>query len=233
MILYGDLHGNSNGALDLITPDALVKEYGENILQQKYLIILGDAGFLWKNSAYCARGGELLKAFDAMPWKTLCVAGNHENFEDIFDKSNLTEVDEQPFYQISEKVFYFKRYGSYTLENKKLLVLGGAASIDKEYRQEGISWFPDECLSLEEQKDIVQNLCGSYDAVLAHTLPQSIARIHLRGAPLLHDDNSIFFEKLLNRISFAYWFCGHFHNNDEIIAGTRKYEVLYFNTILF
>lgn len=233
MILYGDLHGNCNGALDLLTPDALVKKYGEAVLKQKYLVILGDGGFLWKNSPYCARGGELLKAFDAMPWKTLCVAGNHENFEDIYSEDNLTTVDGQSFYQISEKVFYFKRYGCYTLENKKLLVLGGAASIDKAMRQEGVSWFPEECLSPDEQKDIVKNLCGSYEAVLAHTLPQSIARIHLNVSPLFHDDNSIFFEKLQQIISFNYWFCGHFHNNDEIIAGPRKYEVLYFNTILF
>lgn len=41
MILYGDLHGNCNGALDLIKQDALVKKYGEAVLKQKYLVILG------------------------------------------------------------------------------------------------------------------------------------------------------------------------------------------------
>ena len=49
MILYGDLHGNCNGELEPFTPDALVKEYGVEILKQKYLVILGDAGFLWNN----------------------------------------------------------------------------------------------------------------------------------------------------------------------------------------
>ena len=48
MILYGDLLANCNGALDLITQNALVKKYGEVILKQKYLIILDVVGFLLK-----------------------------------------------------------------------------------------------------------------------------------------------------------------------------------------
>ena len=191
MLLSGDLHGNALGELNCLSLEHLCAKWGEAVLQEKYLVILGDAGFLWDESG--SKGGALLQAFDAMPWTTLCVAGNHEQFPKIYNESNHTVLMGQEFYQISDKVFYFKRYGSYQLEGRSFLVLGGARSIDREYRVQGESWFPEEVLSVAEQEDILQHYTGHYAAVLAHTLPaRAIPKLVRYPQFEKHDPNAYF-----------------------------------------
>jgi hypothetical protein len=115
-------------------------------------IILGDGGFLWpgneKGDAY------LYKTLAFRPFPLLCVIGNHES---ILGRQDLPEVDigiGEKVILVNEKPFvaYLKRGKVYTINGFTFLVLGGALSIDQEFRKEGISWWENEYWSAKEKK---------------------------------------------------------------------------------
>ncbi len=237
MILTGDLHANLMGELDFVRPGALARALGKSVLRERYLIILGDGGFLWDGDLIAAHNGPLLQEFDAMPWTTLVIPGNHENFPAIYRNDNLVTFEGQPFYRLSQKVLYFKRFGAYELEGRRLLILGGARSIDKDARIAGKTWFSEEVLSAEERREIMERLPGHYDAVLAHTAPESVVGQMFAKFPdfkplggingIEHDRNAVFFDALLPRLKVPYWFFGHFHHNAQAESGTTAYRCLY------
>ncbi len=232
MILFGDLHANAVGELEFIRPEFIYSKYGDLVVQERFLIILGDAGFLLGGRDNQS-GGRLLNYFDKLPWTTICVPGNHENYKAVYDKENLVKRQGQEFYQVSDNVYFFKRYGAYEIEDKKLLILGGALSTDKIYRTEGETWFKEECYTEAEQKEIKKTLSGAkFDAVLAHTMPLSVATVLFKHASP-KDTNSIFFDKFKDKISFRNWFCGHFHENKSIVINNRKYQTFYKESSLF
>jgi len=141
ILLSGDFHANADKELFLITQKVLVEKYGQAQYDTiKYHIILGDGGFMWP-------GGEENEkihyfALSQRPFPILCVMGNHDP---VLGHTDLSEIDigigEKVIVVNKEKPFvaYFKRGRVYTIENKKFLVLGGALSIDKEFRKPGKS----------------------------------------------------------------------------------------------
>ena len=61
----------------------------------------------------------------------------------------------------------------YNIDGKSVLVIGGAYSVDKEYRiMYGHKWFKNEQLSVKEINDILEKVKGKhFDIVLTHTCP--------------------------------------------------------------
>ena len=61
----------------------------------------------------------------------------------------------------------------YIIDGKSVLVIGGAYSVDKEYRLlYGHKWFSDEQLSQKEMDTIFNKVKGKYfNIVLTHTCP--------------------------------------------------------------
>jgi hypothetical protein len=86
--------------------------------------------------------------------------GNHENF---------IKLEEQP------PKHYLGRFGSYELNGIKFFWIGGADSVDKQYRIEGRDWFRNEQLSFKEQKVCYEMYMDiKPDLVLSHDCPESV-----------------------------------------------------------
>jgi len=243
ILLSGDFHNNADKELFLITQKALVDKYGQAQYDTiKYHIILGDGGFMWP-------GGEENEkinyfALSQRPFPTLCVMGNHDP---VLGRTDLPEIDigigEKVIVVNKEKPFlaYFKRSRVYTIENKIFLVLGGALSIDKEYRQINKSWWKQEYWSETEKNNLINMLKkdNQFDYVLSHTGPN---RINETINPLLRvgikkiyfDAVASFNERVDNNITCKQWFCGHWHKDkyyyDQYLK--RGYHYLYRTTVL-
>ena len=118
----------------------------------------------------------------------------------------------------------------FTIENKKFFAMGGAYSIDKYMRQEGISWWPQELPNDEEYKEATENLLKSNDIdyIISHTAPREIIR-RMGYYPDAHDmELTGYLEWIMYEHKFTHWFFGHFHE-DKIIE--RNFTALYYSVV--
>lgn len=71
--------------------------------------------------------------------------------------------------QLWPNVFYQRRGSTITLpDGRVVLFMGGAESVDKQYRTEGKDWFPEESIT---QADIDAIPTGKIDIIVSHTCP--------------------------------------------------------------
>lgn len=215
MILTGDLHASPE-ELQFLRPEYLGEKYGSKC-ENTIIVILGDGGFLWHEDEYSDFDGELIQTLNnwmkELNSTLIVVPGNHENYKRIYElpKVHLKEKNfEGDFREISPYIKYTERYGEYTFEDKSVLVLGGARSLDKMYRHEG-EWFPEETFSSIEKDRIVSLIKDAeYDYVLAHTCPDYVVH-QIFETVNYRDSNSEFFDRVMNYISPKDWYFGHFH----------------------
>jgi hypothetical protein len=243
ILFSGDFHAAADYELPLITQETLIKKYGQTQYDTiKYHIILGDGGFLWP-------GGEENEfinywALSKRPFPILCVMGNHDP---VLGRSDLPEIDigidEKVIVVNKEKPFvaYLKRGRVYTIESSKFLVLGGALSIDKEFRQPNKSWWKQEYWSETEENNLFHMLKKNncFDYVLSHTGPSRInetlnpiRRVGLM--PVFFDEVAALNERIDCKITCKQWFCGHWHKDKYYYDPNlqRSYQYLYRTTAL-
>ena len=180
------------------------------------LIILGDAGI---NYYLDERDKKLKEQLNSYNIKLFCVQGNHEERPENI--STYKEID-----MFGGKVFIEEEYPNlilakngelYNIDNKKVLVIGGAYSVDKNYRIiYGHPWFKDEQLSKEEFDNILNKYKVQYiDIVLSHTCPLKYEPIEvfIKGIDQSHVDKNMekFLDKIEQSIDYDKWYCGHYH----------------------
>lgn len=206
--LKGDIHGNLFEIIDFINRFNLGKN--DNI------IILGDCGIAWRKDKKDLIQNIKLWNECGNGVKLYFIDGNHENFNIL----NSLPI-ENNMGKIADNIYHLRRGQVYEFENKKILVCGGADSIDKYRRIENFTWWKEEAISQETIDDIP---AGHYDYVLTHCCPRSIFeknRIYLSTLQFL-DENKInhssedMLEQLKNKITFDHWFFGHYHINRNL-----------------
>lgn len=194
----------------------LIYDAQEHCLKEDdYLIILGDFGLVFAQEK-TATEAHLLNILNNQPWTTLFIDGNHENFTRLWDKKTFPDV---PFgnsiaSKIHDKIFYLHRGLVYTIENKTFLTIGGAESIDKEYRKSKISWWKEEAITLQDIKTALVNLKqynNKVDYVLTHTCPIEIVPYCFKYILPGFNKSCEKLSRLQKKISFKKWYFGHFH----------------------
>ena len=137
------------------------------------LIILGDAGINYYLNQEDVFLKNVLKRFNM---KLFCIRGNYEERpENISTYKEADMFGGKIFMEDKFPHLIFAKDGEiYNIDNKKILVIGGAYSVDKNYRLEnGLPWFKDEQLSKEEKEKILEKVKGQhFDIVLSHTCPK-------------------------------------------------------------
>ena len=192
-------------------------------LGERALIILGDAGLNFCLDESEVESKKRLSKFNTYIY---CVRGNHEarpeslGYEKIFDK----KVDGEVYIDGANSLIrYFIDGGIYTINGYKVLVIGGAYSVDKWYRLErakilncASGWFENEQLSLEEMREIESRVRGQcFDFVFSHSCPISWqpTDLFLNGVDQSAVDKSmeIWLDELKDKITWGYWCFGHYH----------------------
>lgn len=185
------------------------------------LIILGDVGI---NYYLDERDKKLKEQLNSYNIKLFCVQGNHE--ERPKNISTYKEIDMFGGKVFIEEVYpnlIFAKNGElYDIDNKKVLVIGGAYSVDKNYRIiYRYPWFKDEQLSKEEMDNILNKYKGHHiDIVLSHTCPLKYepTEVFMKGIDQSNVDKSMekFLDKLEESIDYDKWYCGHYHIEKQI-----------------
>lgn len=152
IIAVGDLHGR----LDLLIQTVLKTD-----LKDVNFIQVGDfgLGFQTIEDDETMLSG-LNDFFQSRNIFLFSIRGNHDNpifwREEKFKFSNIKLVPD---------------YTVLTVENKNILFVGGAISIDRIIRREGRNWWPDEIFNFDEEKLKSLNL-QNLNYVVTHSAPQ-------------------------------------------------------------
>lgn len=229
--LTGDIHG-TNGIHRLGTISFNCSSFDRT----DYVIILGDFGFLW--TPYPSKE-ELwwLDWIDKKPWTTLVVDGNHENHE-RFSLLPTIKMFDSKVGRISKNIYHLRRGHIYNIPdvngNHSFFVMGGALSIDKAQRSEGITWWSAEIPSYAEFELGLKNLENrdwKVDYILGHTGPANILTKYLHSIGLYIWDKSDkdavakYFNNVCAMTEFNRMYFGHMHDN--WVSPDKNYHMLY------
>lgn len=224
-LITGDKHSSFTYLLE-----DLQTFYGDRNPEELGIIILGDAGL----NFYLNKTDEKKKAMlNNRGYKFYLVRGNHEarpedlpNTKMFWDeeiRGNIFIEEEYPNirYLIDGAYYYFGKY--------KCLILGGAYSVDKEYRLlNHYPWFENEQLTEKEMDYILQFHDGNtYDFILSHTCPISWEPRDL-FLPMIDQskvDKSMenFLEEIEKKVWYYQWLFGHYHDDRFVRPGVEMF----------
>ena len=185
------------------------------------LIVLGDVGINY----YLNEEDKIYKEYlKKLKLKLFCVRGNHEERpENISTYKEVEMFGGKVFIEEEYPNLIFAKDGeTYYIDGKKILVIGGAYSVDKQYRLlHGYKWFKDEQLTKEEMDTILDEVKGKqFDIVLTHTCPYKYEprEVFMQGLDQSKVDKSMehFLDKVEENINYDKWYCGHYHTEKQV-----------------
>jgi len=187
---------------------------GKQLTKNDYVIICGDAGFIWDDSM---ENQYWLDWISNQPWTTLFVDGNHENFT-LLNKYPKEQWNDGWIHKITNSLFHLMRGEVFTIDNLTFFCFGGANSIDKHKRIEGFNWWKEEDATQKDYNNALYDL-NQYnfkvDYILTHTIPYNLFnRLNFRPIP---DRTAEYLEQLVyeTNIEYKQWFAGHFHRDKQ------------------
>jgi Icc-related predicted phosphoesterase len=111
--------------------------------------------------------------------------------------------------EVAKNIYHCQRGSLLNLNNINILFIGGAESVDKQFRTAGHDWFPEENITQREYNIIMNHPADSVDVVISHTCPLEfkIAEIDSKGG----DSNRVVLSRVLEKYSPTLWYFGHWH----------------------
>ena len=222
--LTGDTHGEFERIVEFCEHFHTVKS--------DVMIILGDAGINFSGEFFDRPKKELLQS---LPITIFAIHGNHE-IRPAFLPGYVEKTWKGGvvYYQENYPTVLIGKDGEiFQLNGKRVIVIGGAYSVDKMYRvSHGYGWWPDEQPS-EEIKAYVESqleqINWKIDIVLSHTVPLKYEprEVFIPGARYKNVDKAteIWLDSIEERLQYEKWYAGHFHIEKQI----DKLEILFEN----
>lgn len=209
------------------------------LTQDDVLVQLGDFGGIWYPLNSNKEQDYWLEWLCNKNWTTAVVPGNHENY-DVIDTFPWEEKwgDRVQVYEHDNgrKIYFLRKGGLYNINGRSILAIGGAKSIDKEWRVIGESWWEQEAISYKEIEDTFDSMDKSnrkVDYILTHTCPERI--LHHFIWPTVHTMGKFkcpvaqFLNEVDNQMEFKEWHFGHMHSPSIHEEDGVKYQCHYNN----
>ncbi len=216
ILITGDKHGTFLPFFSL----------AEKIKLQKndILLIAGDAGYVWnENFSY---GIETLQQI--FPGTITFIDGNHENHA-LLNSLEICQWNGGKAHRVGERVYHLMRGEIYSIYGNNFFTFGGARSIDKDRREEGISWWKEEEPTPEEidygRKQLVENY-DEIDYVITHETPL-FAREYISRFKQIDGDYHLpahledWYNLIKGSSKFKKWYFGHMHVDQVITPQLR------------
>ena len=166
----GDTHGY---------PDHFFYTYGKNkgqllpqyaaLTREDVVIVAGDFGYIHDAPKRVA----LLDQLAALPFELCFVDGNHENF-DLLYTFPVEQWCGGRVHRIRDNIRHLMRGEIFRIQGRTIFTFGGAGSIDRSGRIEGLSWWPQEIPTQEEYDTANRHLelqGADVDYIICHTCP--------------------------------------------------------------
>ncbi len=194
------------------------------------LIILGDAGV---NYHLNERDEKKKRKLASLDLTILCIHGNHEQRPmAISTYKKRRWCDGIVYIEEAYPNILFARDGEiYKFGRFKVLVIGGAYSVDKPYRiRKGRPWFANEQPSEIIKRRVERRLQKSHwrvDVILSHTIPLKYEPKELSivgdECDLVDKTTETWLDYIEDKTKYRKWFCGHYHIEKKI----DKVQIVY------
>lgn len=228
ILIHGDMHGDANaqGAASNVSVEYARTKRASSIravdnasrLGCEFIIQVGDFGGTWPGWFGMVFTDRLNAALIDANIRLIWLDGNHEGFDaiDRLKKYGLRNTRGQLF--LRSNILYSPRGTSWIMDNKRFMTIGGAYSIDKEWRTVGESWWPQEQLTDQEVLGIVNNAIGrrernkpEVDYLFTHDChPHTPFKFRLKNDPEsnMHRDK---IKTIVDALRPRMWWHGHMH----------------------
>ena len=217
--ITGDKHGDYSDVFEFC--------YKFKTTRDDVLIILGDAGI---NYYLDDRDYILKNSLLQLPITLFCVHGNHEERPENINSYKMNKFNGGIVYYEEDypNILFAKDGEIYNFNGNDTLVVGGAYSVDKDYRLiMGYNWYSSEQPN-DEIKNRVRNIlkeCNNkVDVILSHTCPYKYmpVEVFISGIDQSKVDKSTeeFLDEIESTTSYKKWCCGHYHT-DKVIDKLR------------
>ena len=164
------------------------------------------------------------------PYTVLFVDGNHENFTRLYNYP-VEQWNGGSVHRIRHNLIHLMRGEVYRIEGKTFWTFGGGYSIDKMFRREFKTWWPQEMPSKEEYERGEDNLKKAgykVDYILTHTAPAKTVKMlsiktymKIKGNVMEEAPLTAFLEEMSLRTEYTKWYFGHFHVDFELWKNQR------------
>lgn len=215
----GDWHGDTRFAMHAL------KRFSQNRIRT--VLHVGDFG-LWPGES----GAKYLRKVDRtladLSQTLLVTEGNHE----WFDKLDRIEPSADGLKRLTPRIIFFPRGYRWTWAGWKFLSLGGAPSVDFDKRKRGVSWWPQEAITMGDVYRVREGVeaQGTVDVMITHDAPKGVAAIdaEINGNPFGFSEKGLQYAAEGRELLHAAWemaqpqllFHGHYHLPvDEVVAG--------------
>lgn len=222
VFIKGDCHGNFTFLREFCKEN--------NTTLEDTLIILGDAGInFWLHG----QDRKLKKFISRFPITLFCVHGNHEERPrniGTYKAAYYEKYSCNCWYEEEFPNILFPFNGTAAFNGKKLLIIGGAYSVDKFYRLErGAPWFESEQLTSLEKEAILLFIEeeNSFDYILTHTAPLNYEPTYLFldfiDQSKVDKSMETFLQVICENVEFKHWCFGHYHDDKDLGDGFKIY----------
>lgn len=211
--------------------ESIKKWYKPEMIDNTAIIYGGDGSL---NVYFDKKENSIKQYLNNMHIYHYFVRGNHDMRPQDIDSMVITYDDNVGNLVYKEHKYPYIRYlmdgEVYIINGYKTLIIGGAYSVDKEYRlTTKLPWFKNEQLSNEERTIIENNVKNKhFDIIITHTCPiqWQPTTLFISSIDQSKVDDSM--ERWLGYIEYIttynLWLCGHYHD-DRILA--KKCEMFY------
>lgn len=186
--------------------------------RQDLMIVLGDTML---NYFQDQRDQQMKEKVSAIPITFLMLHGNHDIRPNESNGYRLMPwMGGQVWIEEQYPDILFAKDGEiYHLDGQPVLTVGGAYSVDKEYRlAHGYHWFSDEQPSAAIKLAAEQNL-AEHDhqvaVILTHTCPlrylPTEALFSSIDQKTVDQSTEQWLDSIEQKVSYQNWYCGHFH----------------------
>lgn len=200
IVVLGDLHG----AIEIgIAVAAKARSYRPGLIP---VIQVGDLG--WHPR----------RRLRTPPWPVYFVDGNHDHLPSLLEHKHDSPAEVAPNF------VYCPRGSVLTLDGRRIGFLGGAKSIDREFRERGEEWWDEEEPTHEE----AMRLKGQkIDLLITHSPPSSVVRDMGYSE---NDYASVVVQEIWEELGQPNLVCGHMHRRYRrgkvLVLGDLDAEVI-------
>lgn len=197
----GDWHQNADYACEAI---AYARSEHADVV-----VHLGDFGYRFSRSFL----QQVTAALTAAGMHLLFVDGNHEDFPRLLRR----EVGANGLRRLTDRVWHLPRGLRWRWAGVDFVALGGAHSVDRPYRQPGISWWAQERITDEQAAAVIAG--GHADVLIAHDCP---AGVHIPGLePAMFQPRELqlaaehrqVLRRVVNTVRPSWVWHGHYHRD--------------------
>lgn len=197
--------GDKHGQIEAFEDNPNFKKIKKN----DTLIVCGDFGFVWDNSA---KEQKNLKKLSKKHFQIAFVDGCYENFSLLEDYPD-DEWNGGQVKRITENIVWLQRGECYTIDNKQILAFGGGSNKNNESFDTDLKWYADAPPTEEQVDNVIKNMAkhkGNFDIVISHEPPLSIKQC-LESKTVEPSDINNILEEIKNHSSCKVWFFGSNH----------------------